>query len=166
MRAANKQCSATATLSQPMLTKTAWVLCFSTSDPLHVTFFLSFPFLSFPFLSFPFSFLCLLFPFTFLLISFPYPPSLLSSFSLSSKLFPLVSTCVSEVVQHRKTLFAIVRLTTLPKDSRSPCVGADVGAAPDSGAAVVHWLGSDFQMADGQCDGRLPIRSRFGRIYD
>ena len=39
-------------------------------------------------------------------------------------------------------------LTTLPKDIRSPCVGA----APDSGAAIVNWLGSGFfQMADGQC---------------
>ena len=26
------------------------------------------------------------------------------------------------------------------------------GAAPESGAAVVHWWGSDFQMADGQCE--------------
>ena len=47
--------------------------------------------------------------------------------------------------------FCCVILTTLPKDSRSPCVGA----APDSGAAVVvHWWGSDFfQMEeDGQCE--------------
>ena len=44
-----------------------------------------------------------------------------------------------------------VLLNTLPKDSRSPCVGA----APDSGVAVaVHWWGSGFfQMAaDGQCE--------------
>ena len=47
-------------------------------------------------------------------------------------------------------------LTTLPKDSRSPCVGA----APDSGAAVVvHWWGSDFfQMADGQCETIFLLR--------
>jgi hypothetical protein len=40
--------------------------------------------------------------FSFLFFPFPYPPSPLSSFSLSSKLFPLVITYVSEVAQHRK----------------------------------------------------------------
>ena len=45
---------------------------------------------------------------------------------------PAAAPCIA---QPRSRLWRTARLTTLPKDSRSPCVGA----APDSGAAVVHW---------------------------